>query len=359
VAAAATAAPAPVVGHLYINDNTAPGNTIAGFARHSDGTLTALGGSPFATGGGGTGAGIGSQGALQSAANGRYLLAVDPGSNQVSVLRVGEGGALTVADVVSSGGIQPVSIAVHGAVVYVANSGTGGSNYTGFHLTAEGKLVAIPDSTFPLPDGSDPGDILFNPTGTHLAATRVGPALIDSFDVSASGRLTAAPGSPFAAQGPGPFGSEFSPTAGDQLFVSNAHGGPNAGTISAFHVTGAGVLQSIGNSPFADFQTAPCWVEITHNGRILFTVNTGSASISSYSIAPGGTLSLITSTALRNGSGLSPFDARLAPDGRTLWVVDDSGAVSGLAVHGGHLTELASSPTSAPAGSHPFGIVVN
>ena len=31
-------------------------------------------------------------------------------------------------------------------------------------------------------------------------------------------------------------------------------------------------------SPFADLQTAPCWVEISHNGRFLFTVNTGSGS---------------------------------------------------------------------------------
>ncbi|HEV2592300.1 MAG TPA: hypothetical protein VGU02_10455, partial [Gaiellaceae bacterium] len=40
-----------VVGHLYVNDNTAPLNTVAGFARHADGTLTSLPGSPFAVGG--------------------------------------------------------------------------------------------------------------------------------------------------------------------------------------------------------------------------------------------------------------------------------------------------------------------
>src|SRR5437763_14810079 len=84
--------PSPVVGYVYVNDNSAPANTIAGFARHADGTLTSLPDSPFATGGGGTGSGIGSQGALQSADHGRYLLAVNAGSNQVSVLRVGNDG---------------------------------------------------------------------------------------------------------------------------------------------------------------------------------------------------------------------------------------------------------------------------
>jgi len=58
-----------------------------------------------------------------------------------------------------------------------------------------------------------------------------------------------------------------------------------------------------------------------------------------------------------NGKGA--FDARLAPDGATLWVVDDgSNAVSGLTVNGGDLSELPSSPTSLPAGAAPFGIVV-
>ncbi|HLY83916.1 MAG TPA: beta-propeller fold lactonase family protein, partial [Acidimicrobiales bacterium] len=267
-------------------------------------------------------------------------------------------GRLRLLHVVSSGGIEPVSIAVHGELVYVANAGNGGSNYTGFHLTRDGRLEPIADSTFALPDGSSPGDVLFNRTGRNLAGTRVGTSLIDSFAVGSDGRLTAAPGSPFAAQGPGPFGSEFSPVDADQLFVSNAHGGPGAGTVSAFRVSRAGVLSSIGDSPFADQQTAPCWIEITHDGRILFTVNTASQSVSSYSIARNGVLTLIGSTALR-GTGLGPFDARLSPNGRTLFVIDSAGAVSALAVDGGKLTELGSSPTPTPAGAHPFGLVVN
>ena len=80
-----------------------------------------------------------------------------------------------------------------------------------------------------------PGDVLFNGTGTSLAGTEVGPSLIDSFTVGSGGRLTAAPGSPFPAQGLGPFGSEFRPASPDQLFVSNAHNtATDSGTVSAF-----------------------------------------------------------------------------------------------------------------------------
>lgn len=353
--------PSRVVGYVYVNDNSAPANTIAGFARHADGSLTALAGSPFATGGAGTGTGIGSQGSLQTTHNGHYLLAVDAGSNQVSVLRVRHDGALELVagGVVSSQGTEPVSIAIHRHLVYVANAGAGGSNYTGFALTGHGRLVALPGSTVSLPDGATPGDVLFNGTGTRLVGTRVGSSEIDSFVVSHDGRLTAAPGSPFAAQGPGPFGSEFRPTDPSELYVSNAHGGAGAGTVSAFRDGVDGTLNPIGASPFADHQTAPCWVEISHDGRYLFTVNTASSSISSYAIEGDGSLTLLNSTPLKNPNGLGPVDARLSPSGDTLWVVDGGGkSISALAVNGGNLTELPSSPSALPANSAPFGIVV-
>jgi 6-phosphogluconolactonase (cycloisomerase 2 family) len=362
VPASASASPgaAPVVGHVYVNDNTTGTNTIGAFDRHADGTLTPEAGSPFPAGGAGTGAGLASQGALQISADGRFLLAADAGSSQISVLRIWPDGSLSLVPggVISSGGVLPVSIAVHGDLVYVANAGTGGSNYTGFRLGSFGQLLPIPGSTVTLSDGSQPGDVLFNGTGTKLVGTRVGTSKIDSFTVGFDGRLTAAPGSPFAAQGLGPFGSEFRPTDPAQLFVSNAHNA-GTGTVSAFRDSFKGTLTSIGASPFADDQTAPCWVEISHNGRFLFTVNTGSGSVSSYQIAPGGTLTLLGSTPLRATGAVGAVDARLSPSGRYLFVDESKiGAVGAFAVNGGTLTELTSSPTSLPVGAAPAGIVV-
>jgi 6-phosphogluconolactonase (cycloisomerase 2 family) len=360
--ASAAAGASPVVGHVYVNDNTAGSNTIAVFDRHANGTLTRHRGSPFPAGGAGTGAGLASQGALQLSPGGRFLLAADAGSNQISVLRILPGGSLHLVPggPVSSGGALPVSVAVHGNLVYVANAGAGGSNYTGFRLGSGGRLHPVAGSTVGLPDGSQPGDVLFNRTGSKLAGVRIATSLIDSFTVGRNGRLAAAPGSPFPAQGPGPFGSEFRPTNPRELFVSNAHGGAGAGTVSAFRDSASGRLTSIGSSPFADHQTAPCWVEITHDGRFLFTVNTASGSISRYRIGHGGGLSLLGSTPIRAGSTAGAVDARLSPDGRFLYVDESAaGAVAAFAVHGGNLTELASSPVTLPAGAAPAGIVAN
>lgn len=357
-----------VAGHVYVNDNTAGVNTIAAFDRHSDGTLTPVHGSPFAAGGAGTGTVVGSQGALQVTADGRYLIAVDAGSNQLSVLRIRPDGSVRAVEgsPVSSGGTEPVSIAIHGGLVYVANEGNGttGSNYTGFTLSGGGRLTPLSGSTVSLPSTANPGDILFNSTGTNLIGVEVGTSdpstfLIDSFVVGEQGRLTRAAGSPFPAQAAGPFGSEFSPKNPRRLYISNAHGGAGNGSVSAFNVSRRGLVSSIGSSPFADSQTAPCWVEISHDGKYLFTVNTGSTSISSYRIRSDGSLTYLSTTPFNSGTGIRPFDARLDPSGRNLYVVDAAlDAVSAFAVDGGTLSELAASPFKLPTGATPFGIVV-
>ena len=328
-----------IVGHVYVNQNTAGQNSIAGFDRHADGSLTPMAGSPFDAGGAGTGAPFGSAGGLQETADGRYLLATDPGSDEISVLRILPGGRLQLADVESSGGRAPVSIAVHDGLVYVANTGAGGSNYTGFRLNAGGHLRPIQGSTVSLPDDALPGHILISPDGRRLVATRVGPnagpSFLDGFRIRADGTLDAAPGSPFAAQRIGPFGSTFSPIDDDRLFVSNAHDGPGAGSVSVYDVAANGGLTPISGSPFADNQTAPCWVAISPDGRALFAVNTAVPSISSYAVAGNGQLTLTGSTPFSKPNGLRPFDAQVSPDGDNLYVVDaGAAAVSAFEVNG-------------------------
>ena len=69
-------------------------NTIDGFARHADGSITAMAGSPFAAGGAGLGTGLASQGAIQATQDGRYLLVDGSGMHFVSVFAV-SGGTLT------------------------------------------------------------------------------------------------------------------------------------------------------------------------------------------------------------------------------------------------------------------------
>jgi 6-phosphogluconolactonase (cycloisomerase 2 family) len=359
-------AKADITAYVYVDDNNTTANTIAGFARHEDGTLTALSGSPFSAGTGAVGKAIGSQGSVQVTDDGKFLLATDGGSNQISVLKIGSDGSLTSASgsPFASGGVGPNSIAIHGNLVYVSNHGDGTAanlpNYTGFTLSSNGTLTPLAGSTYTLSSATaNPVQVLFNSTGTHLIGIEdgptAGPSFIDSFNVAGTGLITLK--SHFPGEGVGAFGSEFRPTNPGQLYVSNAHNGANLGTVSALNVAADGSLSDIGASPYKDRQTAPCWVEISHDGKYLFTVNTAVPSISRFEIEKDGTLSLLGSTVFNDPTGLGPVDARLDPSGRTLYVVDGgANAVSAFRVHAGQLDELDASPFALPAGSKPFGI---
>jgi 6-phosphogluconolactonase len=92
------------------------------------------------------------------------------------------------------------------------------------------------------------------------------------------------------------------------------------GTVSAFTDSGAGVLTSIGSSPVADQQTAPCWVTISPDGRYLFAVDNGSGTTSRYAIASGGALALLGSTQVSANGGVGAVDPGMSPGGRFLYV---------------------------------------
>jgi 6-phosphogluconolactonase len=361
--ASAQTGPSKVVGHVYVNDNTAGTNTVAGFDRHADGALTPIAGSPFTAGGAGTGAGLASEGAVQLSSNGHWAIAVDAGSGQISVLRVHPNGSLTAVSSgpVASGGSNPVSVAEHDGLVYVANASATAPNYSGFRLTAKGVLKPLIGSTVTLPDGSQPGDVLFNDDGTRLVGTRVGTSEIDSFAVDANGLLTQPAGSPFAAQGVGPFGSVFSPTRPAQLFVTNAHNAPGDSTVSTFIDAADGTLSPLASSPVANGQSGSCWAAITPNGKKLFSVNTGSGTVTSYSVADSGALKVIQTVPIRNGAGAgNSVDVTVSPDGQNLYVLESlTGAVAEFDIAGGQLRELASDPAALPAGATAAGIAIN
>jgi len=345
-------------GYVYLNDNTAGTNTISGFSRGVGGALTPLPGSPFQAGGAGLGKGLASQGAIE-VADGQFVLAADAGSNQISVLRIGWNGALTPVpgSPFSSNGVEPDSITVNNGLVYVANTGASGSNYTGFALAPWGQLIPLYGTTVPLPEGSNPGEILLNGDNTKLVGVRVGTSLIDSFWLDWGGRPHAASGSPYTAQGLGPFGSEFSPTNDNQLFVDNAHNGTGLGTVSAFEDLRDGSLVSIGASPFADFQTAPCWQVISPDGRFLYALDTGSGYISAYAIARSGELTLLSNTPVSATAGVTGTDIALSPDGHTLYL--NMGKVNGVGeftLNGGSVTQLPGSPVPAGGSGATAGI---
>src|SRR5947208_13776707 len=123
-------------GAVYVLTNQVE-NTVAVFRRGADGTLTSAG--EFSTGGAGDPVAqpgdpptdpLASQGALILAEGNQFLFAVNAGSNQISVFRVGNT-ELTLVGVFDSGGVRPISLTLHDDLLYVLNEG-GTPDITGF-----------------------------------------------------------------------------------------------------------------------------------------------------------------------------------------------------------------------------------
>ena len=133
----AQAAPDPVIGHVYQPTNDAAGNAVAVYDRYADGSLAPDGW--VATGGLGTGASLGSQGAI--ARDGGLLFVVNAGDDTISALSI-KGDSVALSDRISSGGDRPVSITVSNGVGYVLNHDS--DTIDGFTYDRSGDLAPCP-----------------------------------------------------------------------------------------------------------------------------------------------------------------------------------------------------------------------
>src|SRR4051812_47929097 len=169
-AASAAAGPGSnAVGAAYTISNATSGNELVVYDRSADGSLTPAGSVP--AGGLGTGGGLASQGAVTLTDNGHTVLAVNPGSNSVAAFDVRHDGP-ELLNTAPSGGIRPVSVAVHKKLVYVLNkNNTALATVSGFTLDKDG-LTPIAGSTRFLHTGAtDAGQVRFSPKGDVLVVT--------------------------------------------------------------------------------------------------------------------------------------------------------------------------------------------
>jgi 6-phosphogluconolactonase (cycloisomerase 2 family) len=331
--------------------NESSGNEVLVFAA-SGKTLTAVG--HVATGGAGSGAGLGSQGALALSGDGRWLLAVNAGSNDVSLLRVTSQG-LYLADIEPSGGTGPVSVTESKGLVYVLNAGAT-QNISGFSITNSG-LLPLPDSTRPLSASASVGaaEVAFSPDGNVLVVTEKGTNSIDTYVVRRDGTPTAA--TTTASTGVTPYGFAFD--ALGALVVSDAAGGATgAGALTSYTLDGH-AAPAVVTGPVNNGQAAPCWVAITPDNAFAYTTNTASGTISGYTIGAGGALALFSdggSTA-STGEGSKPADVTIDRNGKVLYSLEGgTGVLDAFAIGAGGTLTLDSHVGGLPA--YAAGLVV-
>jgi 6-phosphogluconolactonase len=307
VVALAAIAPTSAFAHgggtVYTESNAAA-NAVQAFDQAPDGTLTP--GESTLTGGAGSGAaGLGSEGAL--ALEHDWLVAVNAGSNDVSLFRIRHD-RLVLVDRVPSGGTTPNSVTIHDGVVYVLNSG-GTGNIAGFRLGHHG-LWPLAGSTQPLASATAGAvQVSFTPRGDQLVVSEKGANTIETFPVDRRGRASA--GTAHASAGAAPFGFSFGKH--DALNVTEA---------------GASALTSYALTPFAPItaslvngQGAACWAVSTSNGHYTFTADAATDAISAYAQEWDGTLSLVTpgGATAQLAAGTHPLDEAISND-RYLYV---------------------------------------
>jgi 6-phosphogluconolactonase len=314
----ASATPAPA-GHVYVQTNDASGNAIVSFARAADGTLT----QEQTVGTGGTGiapTSLGSQGAVALTDDGSHLLAVNAGTDDVSLLDI-EADGLHLADVASVGN-TPVSVAVSGDVVYVLNQGS--DTIQGLRITSSDSLAPIPFSTRPLSgDGVQAAQVAFSHDGRILAVTEKATQTIDTYIV----RHGFAIGPKVqASNGATPFGFQFG--SDGRLYVSEAP----ASAASSYTVSSGGVLKTV-TASLGDGQGAACWLVVSSDSRFAYVANAATANVSEFRIAAGGELTLVGD----GNSGTTapgPVDLDLTTGDGFLYVnASRSGAVNGFSVN--------------------------
>ena len=322
----AQAAPAGI-GAVYTMTNAAGSNAVMVYPRASDGTLGA--GQAYATGGAGLGGALGSQGSVKLSADGRWLFAVNAGSNDLSVFATNRLG-LILTDRVASGGTEPVSVATHGDVVYVLNAGS--DAVSGFTIDLNGKLTPIPDSTHAL-DGSGTGaaQLDFSPDGAALVVTEKTTSQILVFPVGSDDLL----GNPviYPSATPVPFGFAFGRFG--EFFVSEANPGQaDLSTLASYRLlTGGGAR--VQNPSASTHQSSACWVAVTGSGNYVYTSNPASNSITGFSVGPGGSLTLLSPNGLSaaTGDGSAPLDMGMDRGSHYLYALDSgNGSISAFSI---------------------------
>jgi 6-phosphogluconolactonase len=356
--AAASTAQGVAAGSSFVYTITNPNgaNAIAAYARNPQtGELTFR--AAYPTGGSGSGRIIDSQSPLVVNAEGTFLYAVNAASNNISVMAIRADGSLeAVGAPVATRGVEPSSLALNGDLLYVANKGDGTTppNYSGFWVNTDGTLRRI-KRRVELSIGDDPTQILFNRAGDKLIGMRLGGRIIDCYTVvRQNGRLR--PLSQLGNQ-TGPFAAAFNPVNDSQLVVSDVRL-PGAVSYTVSEQGQVNQITAVSNAP----DRAACWIAIHNNGVQVWVANTGSSTLSLYTLDNNGALTLIGNHSTL-AFGRAPFEIVLDRQNQFLYELNTragSQSIHVMRVTGGTdnggLEDVAA--VSIPEGSAPAGIVV-
>ncbi len=346
-------------GAVFAMTNATAGNEIVVYNRFSNGTIDRI--RNVSTRGLGIGVDTDTQGALRLSQNNRFLYAVNPGSDDVTVFEV-DGTRLKFIQKIYAGD-QPLSLTLSGNLLYVLNGSVAGNGIRGFRVARNGTLIPLPDSFRLLSSPiAVPGEVRFSPDGQVILVTHkttnvlLSPQnAIDAFTIGADGYASAMPirNGSFGLR---PFSLAFR-NDGKLIVVESFNAAPNVSAASSYQLNMDGTITTISGS-VSNGQTDVCWVVITNDGHYAFTANFGSGTISSYSFNASGALTLLDGNAAFFGDMSQPVDLSLSQNGRFLYqLLRGAGAVAAFRIeNNGSLTSLGTVTGGLPVADGASGL---
>ncbi len=333
---------------VFAMTNAVEHNQVLAYQRNSDGMLGFDQSYSTGRGSGGTIDPLQSQDSLLLSQDHTLLFAANSGSGEVSSYRVHRS-ELVPADRVISGGSSPVALAQHGSLLYVLNAG-GNDNVVGFRVDQNGQLSQIPGSIRELSSNDrNASSLAFSPDGRFLVVTERLTNLLDVFPVQSDGTLGTVVENTSA--GTVPFAATFAPNG--TLLVAEA----GANTISSYSVASNGTLTVI-TSALQTLGQATCWNAVTPDGRFVYTSNAGTSSISGFAIGTTGALTPIGSTVVgQNPEGSTNLDITVTGDGKYLYSLNaGTGEIGMFAIQNDGTLQNLGHASGLPAGAGINGI---
>src|ERR1700752_1384741 len=268
---------------------------------------------------------------------GTLLFAVNSGSNSIAVFHINSDGSLTAVDgsPFPSGGRRTVSLGLSGNILTVVNKDQDPAqndnlvlpNYTTFSVSRNGALTPIPGSTVSVAYGSSPSQALIASRGSVVFGADFLGGLLQSFHLEGNGRLSqnppqAVPDSVFTGQTAphGPLGMRTHPNLAI-LYVDITL----INEVAVYTYNGRGNLSFV--RAVADSGAAPCWAVVNRAGTRLYATNTGDNSIEVYDLTDPFNPVDIQHFVMDATTG-APFSTVLNESDQWLYVSSEQGSAS-------------------------------
>ncbi|PYU20280.1 MAG: hypothetical protein DMG30_21575, partial [Acidobacteria bacterium] len=216
---------------VYTDNNPADPNSVSAFRVGRDGTLVMVQGSPFSTGGMGSGGGFFSSHRITATVVRRnFLYVANDGSDDISAFKIDT----------DRGGLTPVPDSPFGS----GGSADDFGNISAFRIASKGALVPIGS----VPAGGTPDGMKVSPSGKVLGVALANSDSVAMFRIGSDGRLTAVSNSPFAAGDFGIANDVDINCKSNRLFDPKATAVGT--TVAVFTIAPDGALSPIAGSPF-------------------------------------------------------------------------------------------------------------